>query len=119
MKSIIILIAAMLAVGSSYATGMETAEERAMREGRNPSDWFVDYDVYVLIIIIVGLICGGFTTYVVDRKGYSPGAWFALGFCFDFTALIAVVGLREKPEEEQRIFRVGQTIIKGKGDRGS
>ena len=100
MKAIIIFIVVMLIADCAYAIGVETMKEKKS-QGRNPSDWFVDYGVYVFIAVIFGVIVGCFTAYVADRKGYSPGAWYWLGFFFGLIALIAVAGLPQEPEEEE------------------
>ncbi|MGA9363066.1 MAG: hypothetical protein WBW16_01735 [Bacteroidota bacterium] len=38
------------------------------------------------------------TAFVAAKKGYSPDAWFGIGFLCGIFGLIAAVGLPMKPE---------------------
>jgi len=46
----------------------------------------------IFIILLIGLICGTFTSLLAGRKGYSAGGWFFLGFFFSLIALLVAIG---------------------------
>jgi len=67
---------------------------------------FVKYEIFglsiwfwIFIILLNGIIFGSFCSNLADKKGYSPGTWFAGGFFFGIIALIAIAGLPVKWEE--------------------
>jgi len=49
--------------------------------------------VWVLIVLIQGLICGGLCTFVGREKGRDAFSWFLVGFFLGIFGLIAVAGV--------------------------
>jgi len=50
--------------------------------------------------VLIGFICGTFTSLLAGRKGYSAGGWFFLGFFFSLIALLVAIGLPDKTTKE-------------------
>jgi HEAT repeat protein len=50
-----------------------------------------------IFLVIQALVCAGFSSTLAEKKGHSPGAWFAAGFFFGIFGLIAAAGLPAKP----------------------
>ena len=49
--------------------------------------------VWVLIVLIQGLICGGLCTFVGREKGRDAFSWLLVGFFLGIFGLIAVAGV--------------------------
>ncbi len=47
----------------------------------------------ILLIVMQGIIFGGFAAFVASKKEYDSFIWFMLGFLFSLPALIAIVGV--------------------------
>jgi len=56
---------------------------------------------WILAVALQCAIFGGLSSYVADEKGYSWGAWFAIGFLFSIGGLIAAAGLPRIAEVTQ------------------
>ncbi|MDR2407640.1 MAG: hypothetical protein LBE13_05980 [Bacteroidales bacterium] len=46
--------------------------------------------IWILLVLLYALICGGFSSWLAGTKGYGKGAWFGLGFLFGVFALFAI-----------------------------
>lgn len=71
---------------------------------------------WIFLAVAFCLVTGGFTAWLAAQKGYSQGAWFGLGFLFNFVALFAIgfapakttVKLQEKSDPELKPIFKGQ-----------
>ena len=52
--------------------------------------------LWLLPILIVACVFGGFTAYVAQEKAYDSMPWLFLGILFGPLALLAAVGLPDK-----------------------
>lgn len=48
---------------------------------------------FIIVVLFVQVVCGGFSAFVADEKGRSVAAWFFLGLLFGPIALLAIVGV--------------------------
>jgi hypothetical protein len=46
--------------------------------------------IWIFLVLLYALICGGFSCWLASIKGYGMGAWFGLGFLFGVFALFAI-----------------------------
>ncbi len=58
----------------------------------------------VLILLIVGLACAGYSSAVAEAKGFDKGSWALGGFFFGPLALFASLGLPDR--KAQRYLRL-------------
>lgn len=54
-------------------------------------------EIFWVILVLQAFICGGLSSNLAERKGYSYGVWFASGFFLGIFGLIAAAGLPTKP----------------------
>ena len=52
-------------------------------------------EVYIIILIVQGIIFGGFSAFIAKEKKRDEVVWFILGFLFSFLALVALVAIPE------------------------
>ena len=72
--------------------------------------------VWVLIVLIQGLICGGLCTFVGREKGRDAFSWFLVGFSLGIFGLIAVAGvpsLGKKDEGENENENKDEVPVNG------
>jgi hypothetical protein len=79
--------------------------------------------VWVLIVLIQGLICGGLCTFVGREKRRDAFSWFLVGFFLGIFGLIAVAGvpsLGKKDEGEGENENKDRVSVNGSqtGSRG-
>ena len=53
------------------------------------------------IVFVFSCVCAGFTAAVAHNKGFSMLPWIFGGFFFSLIALIAIVGMVSRAEEER------------------
>lgn len=49
--------------------------------------------VYIVILIVVQIACGGFCSFIANSKNRDAGGWFLLGVIFGIFALIAIAAV--------------------------
>ena len=67
---------------------------------------------WAIAAFVYAFICGGLSADLADKKGYSVGAYFAVGFFFGLFGLIAAAGLppsRLQQERDSRELRTQDT----------
>lgn len=50
-------------------------------------------ELYIILSIVYGIICGGFSAFVAGTKNRGEIMWFVLGGLFGIFALIAISGV--------------------------
>ena len=56
-----------------------------------------------LVLLLVGLVNGGFCAYVATEKGRDGMGWFILGFLFPLISLIAIAGTPPREETDEDV----------------
>jgi hypothetical protein len=51
----------------------------------------------VFFYLLPAFVCGFFTSWLAQQKGYSGGAWLLLGWLFSILALLTMVGAPTNP----------------------
>ena len=57
---------------------------------------------WAIAAFVYAVICGGLSADLADKKGYSVGAYFAIGFFFGVLGLIAAAGLPSSRLQQER-----------------
>lgn len=52
--------------------------------------------IYILIVVVQGLIFGGFSAFIAKEKKRDEVIWFILGFFFSILALLALIAIPER-----------------------
>lgn len=69
---------------------------------------------HLFLSIILGLIIGGWTSYLAKFRGRDPRIWFLLGFCFGLLGLVALLvmpDLSKNQEGEEELEITVEPII--------
>jgi hypothetical protein len=73
---------------------------------------------HLILSIVLGLIIGGWTSYLAKFRGRDPRIWFLLGFCFGLLGLLALLvmpDLSNRKEEEVEV--VVESVIPDAEDK--
>jgi len=81
--------------------GKPIAEDVKALNNREPVELFsaqarMSVAVFFSIVLVIGIICGLFSSKLASTKGYDRYNWFFVGFFFSFIGLIASAGLGKK-----------------------
>lgn len=56
---------------------------------------------HLFLSIVLGLIIGGWTSYLAKFRGRDPRVWFLLGFCFGLLGLLALLVMPDLSNREE------------------
>lgn len=51
-----------------------------------------EFVLYAILLAVVNFICGLFSSWLAEQKGYGGWEWMFFGFCFGIIALITIAG---------------------------
>ncbi|MGZ8916420.1 MAG: hypothetical protein ACXW1Z_25335, partial [Methylobacter sp.] len=60
-----------------------------------------EMEIFWTVLIIQGIIFGGFCAFIASQKNRDSGAWFFLGFYFSILAVLALIAIPKENSTDQ------------------
>jgi hypothetical protein len=58
-------------------------------------------EIFLTVLIIQGIIFGGFCAFIASQKNRGSGSWFFLGFFFSILAVLALIAIPKENSADQ------------------